>query len=477
MNLKSPMPHLEAILGALDMDLVILNREGVVVYVPPTSNPTLGTSLPQLGDSFACPDFTEALTAAKRVTVPEKIDGVSKLRTFIPAKQGEEDPNWVLTYSILAADDDKVVEALRASEERYRLLFEGSRDAIAVYGKGLKPILCNHHFAELTGYTLEEISDLDPLEAVVPEDRERIIRNHELRLRGESVPRIYEFRLIRKDGRIVPVEVSFDRIMDGEQIIGIQGIFRDITERKRLFEHLLEKQKEKSVITLAGGIAHDFNNILLGVIGNATLLEEELVDRPGAIDLLKTIQSSAQRMADLTSQLLSYARGGRYRPIPVDVNQTLNECIRSLKGSAGSGLVMECNLDEELGLATADRAQVSQVFLNIMVNAVEAMVDTGDLKISTWNHLQESDALFEYSQTLRAGAYVCAEIQDTGPGMSEETLSRVFEPFYTTKFIGRGLGLAAAFGIVQNHAGAIEVQSSLGSGSTFRVFIPRKEPT
>ncbi|NUN97892.1 MAG: response regulator, partial [Candidatus Omnitrophica bacterium] len=308
-----------------------------------------------------------------------------------------------------------------------------------------------------------------------PEDVARVMENNRRRMEGEEISRVYEFRAVRKDGAVIEIEGSFDLIRRGEQVIGIQGIFRDITERKRIQESLFEQQKEQTIITLAGGIAHDFNNILLGVMGNAALLEDELAGLPSAKSLVKNILTSSARMAELTNQLLAYARGGKHRPEPSSVNEIIEDTLKILHGSLHSSVRVERHLDPAIWPVEADRTQMSQVFLNLFVNALEAMDMGGTLTVRTENVRHATLWHGPGAEQMAAGDYVHIAVTDTGVGMTEETRRRLFEPFYTTKFMGRGLGLAASQGIIYNHRGVIVVDSEQGRGSTFHVILPKSE--
>jgi PAS domain S-box-containing protein len=368
----------------------------------------------------------------------------------------------------------KAEAALRESEERFRLLFENALDGIAVFGmENIQPVLFNSRFAELIGYSPEEIRAMDYLQIIHPEDREGVLDRRARRMKGEPVEKTYELRMRHKNGEMLIVEASFDLIRRGDEIVGIQGIFRDMTEKKQIQEALFEQQKEQSIVTLAGGIAHDFNNILLGVMGNAALLQEELSGQANVQNLVNNILTSSGRMADLTSQLLSYARGGKHRPEPSDTKQIILETLRMVHGSLSPAIQVECNIPRDVWPIEADRTQISQVLLNLVVNACEAMESRGVLKIDVENHRQHGEWRGSHSEPMPRGDYVHIIVADDGSGMTEETRRRLFEPFYTTKFMGRGLGLAAAVGIIRSHNGLITVESALGEGSTFHLYLPR----
>ncbi len=392
--------------------------------------------------------------------------------TFDPVMRGEEIAGVQGVFRDIT-EKKKAEEDLREREDRYRLLFDHSNDGIALLGRDLIPLLINDRLLEMLGYTREELLAMNITQVVHPDDLEKVKSNHLRRLKGEPIPRTYEVRLLKRNGEVLEVEGSFDSIYRGTEIIGIQAIVRDTTERKRMQESLMERQKEESIITLAGGIAHDFNNILVGIMGSAALLQEDLVNQPGSGNLVNNILTSAGRMADLTNQLLAYARGGKHRPEPSNANEIISDTLRMLHGSMNPNIRLVCDLDPELWAVHADRTQITQVLLNILVNACESMESGGTLLVRSHNVRKTQPWYGAWPEPVAAGDFIHIMISDTGCGMTEETRKRLFEPFYTTKFMGRGLGMAAAMGIIRNHDGSLSVESELGTGSTFHVHLPR----
>jgi signal transduction histidine kinase len=256
-------------------------------------------------------------------------------------------------------------------------------------------------------------------------------------------------------------------------VIGIT-LFREkktITERKNIQARLQEAQKMEAIATLAGGIAHEFNNALCVVIPNIDLLKSKIPDNEEINKHTQPIYSSAQRMAHLTSQLLAYARGGKYRPQQISLNTFVQETLPFVKHVIQAGIVVETDLAEDLCYVEADPTQLQMVLLAVMVNAAEALEDTGHIRF-TLRHEEIDEEFAEGHPDVKPGSYVCLTIEDSGSGMSEETRIRVFEPFFTTKFQGRGLGMAAVYGIVKNHDGLVVVDSELGKGTVVRIYLP-----
>lgn len=483
-----------SILDSLPADLTVYDLEGCILYLNPAAMPDEEVRGWMIGktDLDYCklckidPSFIEKRNEYRNLCTRQRcmvlfeeqintLDGHLRhfLRFFSPVIEPGGAIRQVIGYGFDLTDRKKAENLLRDSEERYRLLFTHTNEGIALFGVDLKLLLFNERLSGMLGYTREELNQLTVEQVVYPPDFPRIQSNHKRRMRGDTVPRTYEFRVICKDGSILDVEGSFDSIFRGSEIIGIQGIIRDLTERKRIQEHIFEKQKEQSIVTLAGGIAHDFNNILVGIMGSAALLQEDLPDQTAHSNLINNILTSAGRMADLTNQLLAYARGGKHRPEPANPNQFVTDTLRMVHGSMRPNIQVNCQLDEEIWSVDADRTQITQVLLNIFVNACESMEKGGSLTIKTEKVHQSEEWYGATPEPLKEGEYVCISVTDTGSGMSEDTRRRLFEPFFTTKFLGRGLGLAAAIGIIRNHNGALDVQSELNKGSTFKVYLPR----
>jgi PAS domain S-box-containing protein len=281
----------------------------------------------------------------------------------------------------------------------------------------------------------------------------------------------------KRNGGMFPARYTAAPIRAASEVRGVVVVFEDLTEQDRNEQRLRETQKLESIGLLAGGIAHDFNNLLVGILGNTSLVLDELAaDHPWR-ELLQGVMSAGERAADLTRQLLAYAGKGRFVVSNVDLSDVAAETINIVQASISKRVRVEATLGNQLPAVEGDRTQLQQLLMNLIINAAEAIGDEeGMVRVMTTPSTIDQDQARRFTRPsqLKAGAYVCVEVQDSGSGMDEETQARIFEPFFTTKFFGRGLGLAATLGIVRGHGGAIHVSSAPGQGSTFRILLPAK---
>jgi signal transduction histidine kinase/CheY-like chemotaxis protein len=321
--------------------------------------------------------------------------------------------------------------------------------------------------AENLGLQLERVPFAN---CIHPEDRDTIIDRHVRRIKGEPLPNPVVFRIIDRDGQEIWVQLNAFKV-DWEGRAATLNFLRDITLQRKLEQQLQISQKMEAVGTLAGGIAHDFNNLLMGIQGRISLMLLETHAVHPYYEHLKEIENYVVRAAELTKQLLGFARGGKYEVRPTDLNELVAQSI-SMFGRTKKEISIKTKYQENLGTVEVDRSQIDQVLLNIYVNAWQAMPEGGILYIQTRNFNLDENFVGAYG--VRPGKYAAVSITDTGIGMAEETARRVFDPFFTTKAKdrGTGLGLASAYGIVKNHDGIITVESEKGQGTTFTVYFP-----
>ena len=261
---------------------------------------------------------------------------------------------------------------------------------------------------------------------------------------------------------------------DAGEVIGLVGLSRDITEKRRLEEQIRQSQKMEAIGRLAGGVAHDFNNLLTSIIGYSDFLLGSLNPLSPEYEDATTIKRMAERAANLTRQLLAFSRRQILRPQVLNLNTVVSNLLKMVKRLVGEDIQLVTNLAPELGNVKVDPGQLEQVLMNLIVNAREAMPHGGRLVIETANTaLSEEDAK-RYVEVI-PGPYVRLSVSDTGVGMDTQTLSRIFEPFFTTKELGTGLGLATVYAIVKQSSGHITVESEPGRGTTFHVYLPLTE--
>jgi two-component system cell cycle sensor histidine kinase/response regulator CckA len=300
---------------------------------------------------------------------------------------------------------------------------------------------------------------------------------------GETLRSEEDF-FIHKDGRLIPISCSIAPIRSDDTIAGAVLVVRDLTEQKQAEamqreneEALRQAQKLESIGVLAGGIAHDFNNLLTGIMGNAGLARRAIVAGRSeqAAALLRDVMAASERAADLTRQLLAYAGKGRFVVLPVDLCKLVSEVSTLIRASISKKITLVIDVPEDCPLVEADRAQLQQLVMNLVINGAEAIGDapgTLTVRVRTERFTERREQSRTEGFPIVTGDYVRIDVTDTGAGMDAETRSRIFEPFFTTKFLGRGLGLSAALGIVRGHRGAIGVRSGPGQGTTFTVLLP-----
>ena len=366
------------------------------------------------------------------------------------------------------------VNAERDTAE-FAAIVESSHDAIV--GKDLNGFIVswNPGAEKLYGYSRAEILGqsmhvLFPPDNLAEEDE--ILR----RIRRGEVVDSHESTRITKAGEKVIVAVAVSSIRNkAGHIIGASHIARDITERKKFEVSMLETQKLETLGVLAGGIAHDFNNLLTGIMGNASLVMERMPVGNSDRVLLDAVLSASERAAALTGQLLAYAGKGRFVREPVDLSDVTRQIVQLVEASIPRKVSLILNLGRNLPLVEGDVSQLQQVIMNLVINGAEAIGnESGTVTVKTWIEDNDGHSLHTAvpSPNWTPGPSVALEVIDTGSGMNEETLSKIFDPFFTTKFTGRGLGLASVQGIIRRHHGTLEVSSTLGRGSRFRVLLP-----
>jgi two-component system cell cycle sensor histidine kinase/response regulator CckA len=380
-----------------------------------------------------------------------------------------------LLYSIVhdVTERKQAIEALRDSEEKYRTVLEANPDPVVVYDIEGKVVYFNPAFSRVFGWSLGERLG-KKMDYFVPADNwpetkmmiDRV-------LAGESFSGIETHRYTR-DGNIIPVSISGAvlRDMDANPVGSVINL-RDISAQKNLERQLQQAQKMEAVGTLAGGIAHDFNNLLQAIQGYTELLLMRKEEGESGWRELQEVIRAAKRGAELTQQLLTFSRKVESKRKPLDLNQGVGDLRQLLERTIPKMIDVEFKLAAGLKVVNADSAQLKQVLMNLAVNAKDAMVEGGSLIIETKNVTLDREFCRRYAE-IKPGDYVLFSISDTGHGMDKETLEHIFDPFYTTKEVGKGtgLGLAIVYGIIKNHEGYIMCHSRPEQGTTFKIYLP-----
>jgi PAS domain S-box-containing protein len=471
--------------SALDC-IIAMDADGIVSEFNPAAERTFGYRREdaigsRLSDLIIPPESREAhdrglrhhvktgevSVLGKRLRlVAMRADG-SRFPVELTSTRIEGEPPMFVGFIRDVSDTVAAENELKAAEHRYRSLVENL--PLVTYMNSVDEPFTSLYMSPqiegLLGYTPEEWAAEPALatDGVHPDDRP-LTQSLAREARTTGAATRSEFRFVARDGRTVWVldHTIPMRDTDGETLYH-QGFLLDITEQKRLEEQLRQSQKMDAIGQLAGGVAHDFNNMLTAISGYADLLAVSFEGENDArADDVEQIRKAAAHAAGLTRQLLAFGRKQVLRPERLDVNEVVRGFEQMLARTIGGEVELETSLAEDLAQVETDPDQLVQVILNIALNARDAMPDGGRLRLET--------KMFECDENR----FVAIEVTDTGTGMDEHTRSRLFEPFFTTKDKGKGtgLGLATAYGVVSQSGGRIDVDSTLGEGSMFRVLLP-----
>jgi two-component system cell cycle sensor histidine kinase/response regulator CckA len=370
-------------------------------------------------------------------------------------------------------------EVVRASEQRFRDLVENANDIIFTCDMLGNITSLNRAGERVTGYTAEEALKMNFAQAVSPDDIAKV-RHMLSRKRAADVATVYDLELITKSGGRAAVEISSRAILKDGQAVGVQGIARDITDRQRMENdlrtsqaQLQQSQRLEAVGQLAGGVAHDFNNLLTAIIGYSDFaLRKMRANNPIRRDI-EEIKKAANRAATLTRQLLAFSRKQILKPEVLDLNLVVGDMHKMLERLIGEDIDLVTTLGSDTDPVKADRGQLEQIIMNLVVNARDAMPFGGSVTIETANVLFDEAYTSEHVP-VKPGKYAMLAVSDTGLGMDANTQLHIFEPFFTTKELGKGtgLGLSTVYGIVKQSGGFIWVYSELNVGTTFKIYLP-----
>jgi len=465
-----------------------MDDQGIVTFMSPAVEAIVGFTAEQLVgqpfSEFIHPEDLPGLWTSYQSTLA----GASEPSEYrVRTRSGHY--RWVRSHSRQTRDDGNVVGiqgviaditerrraegALREAEQRYRSMFENAAFGISISTPDGRFLDVNRSLVAMLGYeTAEELKAVDIADAlyVEPDERDRVlswIRG------GESVTPI-EVRWKRKDGEILTARLSGRAIRNEQDVfVGFECMAENATERHALEEQYRQAQKMEAIGRLAGGVAHDFNNLLTVINGHADLLLSGVDPGERSFKDLSEIRRAGERAASLTSQLLAFSRRQILQPVVLDLNEIIDNGTDMLRRIVGEHIELRAELSDHLGNFVADRSQVEQVLVNLVVNARDAMASGGRLTIRTECHTLSADRSSEHA-TIPAGTYVVLTCADTGCGIRDEIRKHIFEPFFTTKeeSRGTGLGLSTVYGILEQSGGFIEVDTSVSEGTCFSVYFP-----
>ena len=372
--------------------------------------------------------------------------------------------------------------ALHDSEERFRALVETTSDMVwEVDGEGLFTY-CSPVSEEIYGYRPAELLGT-PIFGDLSDsgDRDFFARLFKACMQSCEGFRSVGRRCRRADGQLVYVDSSAVPVVDGMgKLVGFRGIDRDITDRKkreeekaRLEEQYRQSQKMESLGTLAGGIAHDLNNVLTPIMCNAELTMLLLDPAHPAVKKVKDITKCVDRASDLIRKILAFSRKQVLQPTAQDLNGLIDDFSKILRRLIREDIEMVVELDDDLRPVSGDAGQLEQILMNLVVNAGDAVSGNGRISIRTSNVTVAPDQLLDVDRKPIVGDFVMLSVSDNGSGMDQETLKRIFEPFFTTKEVGKGtgMGLSTVYGIVQQHKGHLRIETAVGAGATFYVYL------
>ena len=369
-------------------------------------------------------------------------------------------------------------EALRQSEQKFHLLFDNAPVGYQSLDENGCFLDVNQAWLDILGYERHEVigkwfGDFLPLE-LVEVFKERFKKNIQ---RHDLIPNV-EFPLLKKDGSIAMVDYMARIGRDEEgHFIRTHCAFMDITESRKLEEQLRQSQKMEAVGTLAGGIAHDFNNILAVILGNTELAAFDIPDSNPAAMSLKAIRQASLRAKDMVQQLLAFSRKSDEKSRPFNMTPIIKESMKMLRSAVPTSVAFKQHLSGDLCNVQGDATQIHQIVMNLVTNAAHAMSEEGGLlEVNLENiTLQEEKSCFDW--VLSPGKYVRLKVRDTGEGIAPAIIERIFEPYYTTKEVGKGtgMGLSVVHGIVKRHGGGIRVESEVEKGTIFEIYFPALE--
>jgi PAS domain S-box-containing protein len=479
------------LLDSLSEQITYYDRDLKILYVNKTAIESIGLTADEV-IGLRCPEVFEKFQIGKPKCDPclvreaiingKPYQGINQSSSgkywyerVIPISSGNEGYDKYIEVSLDITHQIKIEEALKVSEEKYRRIIENTKDIIySINPDGIITFISQQ--VSLLKYTPQEIIGRNFEEFIHPDDLIRVRRKYKRTLEiGEEF--LSTYRLIGSDGSVIYVEDFSKVVWDNDEVVQITGVLRDVTVKHQLENQLRQSQKMEALGTLAGGIAHDFNNILSAIMGYTELV---LLDTPSDSkdeEKLNEVVKASMRAKDLVNQILTFSSQSDHEQKPMNITLVLKEVLKLLRASIPSTIEIHQKINSKYDTIMADPIEIHQVIMNLCTNAAQAMGERGgildvmllDLDIIAENKDQHPD--------LINGSYVVLSVSDTGHGITKDVIEKIFDPYFTTKKKngGTGLGLSVVHGIVRSYGGAISVNSEVGIGSTFNVYLPKIE--
>jgi PAS domain S-box-containing protein len=361
-------------------------------------------------------------------------------------------------------------KALNESEQWHRSLFSNATDGIVVLDRNGIIINVNDKACEMHGFSRDSLVDTHIRLLERDESLDKMSERMRRIFAGESL--VYEAKHNKKDGSSIFLEISSKAITIGD-VVYLQSFYRDITEKKKMQQHLFQSQKMESIGVLAGGIAHDFNNILTAILGHVEIIRRftSLDEKAGRS--LTVIEDASRRAGRMITKLLGFARKSKYEMAPININDVVYDTVKLLEQVIDKRINLSVELENRLPTVQGDANQMEQIIMNFIVNARDAMPNGGSIVIKTAAKTVNTGML-DVPPYVQPGEYALLSVSDTGTGIPEDIVNKIFEPFFTTKEQGKGtgLGLSMVYGAVKDHQGYLAVNSTIGVGSVFTVYVP-----
>jgi len=481
-QIRTMAEQLDGILTGSPLLIRIENEKGELLEKSTAyERETLGASEDELaGLKLAIANSYQDVSPDEGTTWTTKNNDTFVFTSFSLGETHDDKATQICAVGLNTTKERAAEEALKDNEQRLRITLSSIADAVVTTDADCRIIavnpvalaLCQGTSDEVIGTPVYEVFNTESLQ---PSSRDQLLPE---KLTSATIVRDL---LIQKDGIERQIEWSSAPMEDSQGLgVGFVLVFRDVTEKLRVEDELRQSQKEESIGRLAGGIAHDFNNMLGGIMGAAGLLRLEMSGADDSLDAkecseyIELILASTKRAAELTGQLLAFSRKGTTQVEPVDVHSVIRENIALLQSSIDKRIEIHAELNADSVVVSGETSRIQNAILNLGINARDAIESAGVMTFSTKNVELDTSYCESSRFPLEAGSYIRVSVRDTGSGMSGEQQKKIFEPYYTTKDLGKGtgLGLASVYGTVTGHQGAIEVVSTVGEGSVFHLFLP-----